>query len=270
MTRMAFGGIVLLSIGVLAQGLFAAETTRRDRAKARAKDARARREAKAAEAKERREEAKAKREAKAEELKARAEEAKTRRDAQVAELKEKREAVKANREEKVAEQRDKRQEAVENRVDNRQARQEKRIEHGISKGYLTDSEVARLQGQQSSIASLEESLKADGKLTRAEGKELRSALGEASRCIWAEKHDTDGNQMSVYRLGKNVKAKTELTDMMNREDLTRQEARAVVKDFHRTVTLKKKLATEDLNEAQRDKFQAEYDALLNKYFEIVE
>ena len=158
----------------------------------------------------------------------------------------------------------------ETRVDRREENQAKRIEQGIKKGYLTTDEIAKLDEQQKKIAALESQFKSDGKLTRDEMKQMRTALDTASHCIWAEKHDTEGNQMPVYRLGKNIFAKDGLTAQLQIENLPVDQAKALMKDFRRTVELKRKLAKEDLSDADRAKFQAEYNDLLNKYFEIRE
>jgi hypothetical protein len=154
------------------------------------------------------------------------------------------------------------------RTDARQENQGKRIQHGIAKGYLTTDEVTKLNTQQKAIAALESSLKSDGKVTRDEFQQLRTELNEASHCIWAEKHDTDGNQMPTYRLGKNVFARDNLTSRLADENLSAAEAKALLKDFHRTVELKRLLATGDLSNAERDTLQAEYNTLVNRYFEV--
>lgn len=153
-------------------------------------------------------------------------------------------------------------------IDNREARQERRINHGIRKGYLTDEEVQTLQSQQDRIAAMEEGIKADGKISREEFKSINQALNDASRCIWAEKHDTDGKQMPTYRLGKDVFAKEDFTAKLADENLSREQARALLKDFHRLTALKRTLATKDLEESERKELQEEYNTLLNKYFEV--
>lgn len=155
----------------------------------------------------------------------------------------------------------------EKEIDRREGRQEKRIEHGIKKGYLTDEEVSKLSSQQERIKAMEEGIKSDGKITREEFKGINQALNDASRAIWAEKHDREGNQMPTYRLGKNVFAKDEFTAKMADENLSKTEAKALLKDFHHLTELKRTLATKDLTDAQRAKLQDEYNTLLNKYFE---
>jgi hypothetical protein len=163
-----------------------------------------------------------------------------------------------------------REKGRENTVDKRQDNQAKRIEHGINKGYLTADEIKKLQAQQASIAAMEESFKGDGKLTRSEFKQLQSALNDASRCIWAEKHDTDGNQMPVYRLGKNVRVNNDVAQKLADDNLSKADARAFAKDFHLMLGIKHRLSTADLTAEQRAKLQAEYNELLNKYFYLVE
>ncbi|MBA4387697.1 MAG: hypothetical protein C0404_06930 [Verrucomicrobia bacterium] len=152
-------------------------------------------------------------------------------------------------------------------VDNRQDRQEKRIEHGITKGYLTEDEVKKLEAQQKSIGDMESSFKADGKLTKDEFKTLQKELNEASAAIWAEKHDTDGKQMPAFRFGKNVFAKADLTAKLASGEISGADAKAIAKDFRRMMELKRALSGE-LSADERAKLQAEYDKLLNQYFEV--
>ncbi|MBI5725127.1 MAG: hypothetical protein HZA50_14300 [Planctomycetes bacterium] len=161
-----------------------------------------------------------------------------------------------------------REQKREKEVDNREARQAKRIEHGIAKGYLTPDEVTKLESQQKAIADLEASFKSDGKVTKDEFKQLNQALNEASRSIWAEKHDTDGNQMPTYRFGKNVFARPELTAALANENLSREQAKQIMADFHKLMALKHALATKDLTADERARLQNEYNELLNKYFEV--
>ncbi len=153
-------------------------------------------------------------------------------------------------------------------VDRRQENQEVRIRHGIRKGYLTPQETEALRAQQKAIADLESSLTGDGRLTRTELALLRDALNTASRMIWAEKHDSDGARMPVYRLGKNVFALDTLTAKLTNPDLTRAEGRALLADFHRILLLRDRLANEDLAEEARASLQAEYEALLSAYFRM--
>ncbi len=199
-----------------------------------------------------REEAKADRESKREEAIAD-------RDAKKAEAEEAREAMKEESQEKAQERR-------ENVVEKRENNQAKRIQHGINKGYLTEDEVKKLEAQQASISTLEDSFKSDGKLSGSEFKQLQEEMNTASHCIWGEKHDTDGNQMAAYRFGKNVFAKDSLTAKLSDENLSGAEAKAITKDFRKMMDLKKSLSG-DLSDAERAKLQAQYDDLLNQYFE---
>jgi len=167
-------------------------------------------------------------------------------------------------------QRDERQAAAESRrekkVDERQDRQAKRIENGVKNGSLTPEELKTLENQQQSIASMETSLKGDGKLSRLEFKQLREQLDVASRCIFAEKHDGEGNTMPVYRLGKNVKLNPDVAQKLEDPNLSKTEARAFAHDFREMLRLKHELAAGKLTDAQRAKAQSQYNDLLNKYF----
>jgi len=181
---------------------------------------------------------------------------------------ERREEAKEKAEERREDMKEKAAEAGKRGIDQRQENQKKRIEHGIRKGYLTESEVTQITQQQKAIADLEEQFRGDGKLTGEERKTLQKALNDASRSIWSEKHDADGNQMAVYRLGKTIYAQESLTTKLQDENLSKTDARALSRDFHRILALQQKLAGDDLDEAQRTKLQAEYNELLNKYFEV--
>jgi hypothetical protein len=163
-----------------------------------------------------------------------------------------------------------RKKALKGRLEKRQKHQTRRIEHGTRRGYLSDAELQKLDAEQKRIGDMALSFKADGKLQRAEVKQLRDALNQASIHIWAEKHDTESNQMPVYRLGKTVFAKDELTGVLQQDDLSGAEARQLATDFRRTLHLKRRLATDDLTEEQRKVLQAEFNDLLNKYFETRE
>jgi len=152
------------------------------------------------------------------------------------------------------------------RTDARQNRQAQRIDEGIKKGYLTTDEVSKLEIQQKSIETTQQAFKSDGKITRNEAQQLRQQLDEASRCIFAEKHDADGIAKPVYRLGANVTLKDEIAQKLGDENLPRQAARVFLGDFRRMMEIKKLLSTGTLNDVQRAQLQTEYNKLLNTYF----
>jgi hypothetical protein len=151
-------------------------------------------------------------------------------------------------------------------VDKRQANQDRRIEQGVKKGQITGEELTKLTNLENDINTLETSLKSDGKLTRDEAALLRKGLNAASLQIWAERHDTDGNQKPAARLGKEIFATDALTAKIESGDLTKAEAKSFLGDFKKLVNLKRRLGTEELPAEQRAKLQAQYNELLNKYF----
>ena len=75
------------------------------------------------------------------------------------------------------------------RVDARQVKQEKRIDHGVASGQLTNHEAARLEKQQTHIATVEANAKADGTVTAAERQHLHRAQNRSSANIHHQKHD---------------------------------------------------------------------------------
>jgi hypothetical protein len=167
-----------------------------------------------------------------------------------------------------AERQQAREKARGDKADNREARQAKRIENGIKKGALTQDELDTLTKQQKSIGDLEDSIKGDGKVTKDEAKQLKDALDTASRNIWGDKHNTEGNQLPTYRLGDNVFAKDDFTSKMSDPNLSKTDARKLTHDFHHLIELKHSLASDDLTPEQRSKKQAEFNDLLNQYFEV--
>jgi len=155
-------------------------------------------------------------------------------------------------------------------VDRRQAVQARRIEQGVRNGSLTAEELAKLRAQQEAIEQLEDAYKGDGKLTLQERRDLHMKLNYASRCIFAEKHDAEGTQMPVWRFGGNVYAKEAFLKQLEDESLTREQARQIIRDFRTALRLKHRLASENLGEDERARLQAEYNEILNRYFEIRE
>lgn len=153
-------------------------------------------------------------------------------------------------------------------VDKRQDHQEKRIEQGVKNGSLTTEELSTLTNQQNDIVSLEQQFKSDGKITRDEFKQLNDELNTASRCIFADKHNTSGNQMPVYRFGENVKLNSDTAVKLADPNLDKTQVRQITHDFHEMLHLKHALATEKLTDEQRTKLQSQYDQLLNEYFTL--
>ena len=151
-------------------------------------------------------------------------------------------------------------------VDKREANQEKRIEQGIKKGQITDDEETKLKGLETNITTLEGNFKADGKLSKDEVSQLKKALNEASLQIWSERHDTEGNQKPVVRLGKDVFATDALTTKLESPNLTKDDAKSFLTDFKKLVNIKRRLGKENLPPDQRTELQTEYNNLLNKYF----
>ena len=71
----------------------------------------------------------------------------------------------------------------------RQAHQRHRIGQGIRSGELTRAETRRVAETQRDIRQLERAYKSDGKLTRAERRDLHHEQNQASRQIYRQKHD---------------------------------------------------------------------------------
>jgi len=76
-------------------------------------------------------------------------------------------------------------------VNRRQHDQQARIHQGVRSGQLTHQEAKSLHAEQRSIRHEERQDKADGKMTAAERKDLHKDLNQASKDIYADKHNAD-------------------------------------------------------------------------------
>lgn len=74
-------------------------------------------------------------------------------------------------------------------VKERQENQAARIQQGVASGELTQREAATLRTEQRAIRAEKRAFKADGKLTRAERAHLKREQNQASRHIYAKKHN---------------------------------------------------------------------------------
>lgn len=153
-------------------------------------------------------------------------------------------------------------------VDKRQENQAKRIHQGVAKGYLTADELAKLATEQAAIEKLQQQLAGDGQVSKDDAVLLRSALKEASLAIWTEKHDAEGTQMPVFRLGKNIRLNPDVAVKLGDENLSKADARRFLADFRSLCQIKKQLDG-DLAEDQRATLQKHYDDLLNQYFTVL-
>lgn len=153
-------------------------------------------------------------------------------------------------------------------VEKRQANQSRRIEQGVHKGYLTSDELGKLNVDQAAIEKMQQDFTADGVTTKDEAASLRTALNTASLDIWTQKHDTEGNQMPVYRLGKNVRLQAAMAEKLQSDTLSKADARTFLKDFRSLCVLKQQL-NGDLAPEERQRLQGQYNDLLNLYFSIV-
>ncbi|MGE4158061.1 MAG: hypothetical protein AB7F75_03065 [Planctomycetota bacterium] len=159
---------------------------------------------------------------------------------------------------------------AEERIEERQENQDKRIEHGIEKGYLTAEEAAKLKADQDAFAAKADGLKSDGALTKEEFHDLKTDLNEMSHDIWIQKHDTDGNQMPVYKISKNAKLKASVAERLESGEISGEEAKKFYQDMRRIKELQKVLRSEETGDEERAKAQSKYNELVGLYFNIGE
>ena len=74
-------------------------------------------------------------------------------------------------------------------LDKREANQEKRIDHGVTSGQLNAKESNRMDIRQDRLAADEAAAKSDGKVTRAERRQLQRQADRDSAAIRRQKHD---------------------------------------------------------------------------------
>jgi hypothetical protein len=132
----------------------------------------------------------------------------------------------------------------------------------------TSSHSSCWNRQHEEIARAEQSFRGDGKLSSDERQKLQVMLNDASRMIWASKHDTDGRQLSAGAFGKNVFAKDDLLKRVSDPNLSASDARAIFKDYRTLFDCRRKMNDEDLSPSERERLREEYNNLLNRYFEV--
>lgn len=76
-------------------------------------------------------------------------------------------------------------------VSKRQVNQEERIAQGVKSGELTQAEAKKLQGEEKALRTEKRAYKDDGVVTPAERKDLHQDANQASKDIYAEKHDAE-------------------------------------------------------------------------------
>lgn len=74
-------------------------------------------------------------------------------------------------------------------LDKREANQEKRIDQGVASGQLNTKESNRMDIRQDKLAADEAAAKSDGKVTRAERRQLQRQADRDSAAIRRQKHD---------------------------------------------------------------------------------
>lgn len=70
-----------------------------------------------------------------------------------------------------------------------QASQRGRIRQGVATGTLTPTEAARLRAREANITATKQAARADGVVTTAERRVVRSEERRTSRAIYRQKHD---------------------------------------------------------------------------------
>jgi hypothetical protein len=118
-------------------------------------------------------------------------------------------------------------------VNRRQINQATRIANGIRTGRLTEDETKTIVAKEQEFAQFEANLKADGKLTVDERKQLHQQLDDLSKLIYQEKHDEE----NALRL------KQEIKDKIDGGEMTGAEAKGLVQKMRRMCTLRQRLGS---------------------------
>jgi hypothetical protein len=79
---------------------------------------------------------------------------------------------------------------VQDRIDN----QEKRIDQGVNSAQLTPTEAANLEAREAQIEKNRQKALADGKMTKAERRNLNRQENKQSRKIYRKKHNARTDQ----------------------------------------------------------------------------
>lgn len=137
----------------------------------------------------------------------------------------------------------------------------------IPVGLLMTSDVEQICSMHSDIARLEYLLEAPGLVTKDNAGELHALINGTAYLLFVRGRDANGDPVSVYRLGRDVVLKNEFASTLQSRTMSRKDAAAIAGDLALMLTLKAHLSSVDLNPPERTKAQAQYNTLLNKYFE---
>jgi hypothetical protein len=141
-------------------------------------------------------------------------------------------------------------------VNTRQRIQHHRIAQGIRSGSLTPVETRQLIQAESDIRKLERALKSDGVLTRGERAQLHAALNEASREIFALKHN------DVERPG----VSPALRRLVDGGRFSRADAQELLAQLRRLLQIRRMLGGPAMPAEQRAALEDEFAALAAQIF----
>lgn len=163
-------------------------------------------------------------------------------------------------------------------VNARQHQQRDRIQQGARSGELTRAETRELAHEQRDVRQLERAYKSDGTLTGAERRDLHQEQNQASRDIYAEKHDAqdrpvapaairdpgvnDRQAHQTGRIAQGVKS-GELTQAEAQELRTeRQDIRHLEQDYKADGALTREERTDlhqQLDQQRREIYEEKHD-----------
>jgi len=142
-------------------------------------------------------------------------------------------------------------------VNQRQRIQHRRIAQGIRSGSLTRAETRQIIQTESRIRKMEHAMKSDGVLTKNERQHLHAALSQASKEIFALKHN-DASRPNIHKVLKAKIASGELTGA---------EARDVLAKLRRLHEIKRVLGGPVIDADKRAELQDEFAELAGQLFE---
>ena len=141
-------------------------------------------------------------------------------------------------------------------VNQRQRNQHHRIAQGIKSGSLTREETRHLIQTESEIRRMERAMKSDGALTVDERKQLHGALSQASKEIFALKHNEAGRP----GINQVLKAKIDGGEM------THEEAKELLAQVRRLHEIKRTLGGPVIGAEKRAQLEAEFADLAAQLF----
>ena len=162
------------------------------------------------------------------------------------------------------------------RFGRRRSTQTGRIKAGVEDGSLTKREAGRLIGQQKRVGKMAEDMKSDGKVTFGERIKLERAQDKASRSIFRQRHDEQGEMgpkpdYEQWSPGVNKRQRNQkfrVGQGIRSGSLTKEEAQGIIGKERELAKLEKDYKSDGkLTKDERKELHSQLDGLSKEIYE---